>query len=191
MIHDGRTRGAVFFDRDGVLNLDHGYTHRWDQFEWTPGAIEAVKAVNDRGLFAFVVTNQSGVARGYYGEDDVARLHEAMAAALAQAGVRLAAVEHCPHHPGGRVARYAVACDCRKPAPGMILRAARALELDLAASVMFGDKASDIEAARRAGVGRAVRVAPNAGAGAPDGDEEAAAPPDHASLLAAVEALAV
>jgi D-glycero-D-manno-heptose 1,7-bisphosphate phosphatase len=185
------TRKAAFLDRDGVINVDRAYVHRWEDFEFLPGAVEAMRRLQDAGYALVVVTNQSGVARGYYGEDDVARLHEAMAAALAQAGVRLAAVEHCPHHPGGRVARYAVACDCRKPAPGMILRAARALELDLAASVMFGDKASDIEAARRAGVGRAVRVAPNAGAGAPDGDEEAAAPPDHASLLAAVEALAV
>jgi len=149
---DGRKRGAVFFDRDGVLNLDHGYTHRWDQFEWTPGAIEAIRAVNDRGLFAFVVTNQSGVARGYYDEPAIETLHGKMRAALAERGAHVDDVRYCPHHPDGVVEAYAKACDWRKPGPGMILDLAKRWPVDLGASWLIGDNLSDLQAAEAAGV---------------------------------------
>jgi D-glycero-D-manno-heptose 1,7-bisphosphate phosphatase len=180
------TRRAAFLDRDGVVNVDRGYLHRWEDFEFLPGAVAAMRRLQAAGFALVVVTNQSGIARGYYDEDAFVRLTDAMWAALVHEGVSLAAVEWCPHHPRGSVARYAIACDCRKPEPGMILRAARALDIDLAASVLFGDKPSDIEAASRAGVGRAILVAPNAGAGSPDDD--VAAVPEFGSLAEAVDA---
>jgi D,D-heptose 1,7-bisphosphate phosphatase len=106
-----------------------------------------------------VVTNQSGIARGKYTEAQYEALTVQMKAALAEAGATVDAVYHCPHHPGGQVAEFARECDCRKPAPGMILRAAKELGLDLAKSFLVGDKPSDIEAARKAGVGKAYIVA--------------------------------
>lgn len=157
-------RPAAFLDRDGVINIDHGYVVRWEDFEFVPGAIEAMRRLQDAGYALVIVTNQSGVARGYYDEAAVLRLHEALSAHLAQQGVTLAAIEYCPHLPdasSASVARYAVECDCRKPAPGMILRSAAALGVDLARSLMFGDKPSDVEAGARAGVGRCVRLATN------------------------------
>nr|WP_236650996.1 D-glycero-beta-D-manno-heptose 1,7-bisphosphate 7-phosphatase [Aquabacterium fontiphilum] len=145
-------------DRDGVINVDHAYVHRWEDFAFVPGAIEAMRALQDAGYALVVVTNQSGIARGMYTEDDFARLTEQMRQHLQQAGVTLTAVYHCPHHPNGTVPAYAVACDCRKPEPGMILRAAREHGLSLAASLMVGDKPADMLAARAAGVGRAYLV---------------------------------
>ena len=145
-------RGAVFFDRDGVLNVDHGYTHRWDQFEWTDGAIAAIKAVNARNLFAFVVTNQSGVARGYYDEAAIQALHGRMQAALGEQGAHIDDFRYCPHHPDGVVAGYARVCDWRKPGPGMILDLAARWPVDLSASWLVGDNPSDMQAAAAAGV---------------------------------------
>lgn len=149
---------AVFLDRDGVVNVDHGYVGRWEDFEFVPGAVDAMRRLHQAGWQLVVVTNQSGVARGYYTEADYEALTERMKAELAAAGAPLAGVYHCPHHPKGSVAAYARDCDCRKPAPGMILRAAGELTIDLAASVLVGDKDSDLQAADAAGVGRAIRV---------------------------------
>ena len=143
----------MIFDRDGVLNKDIGYAYRPDQIEWTEGAIEAVKTVNDAGLFAFVATNQSGVARGYYTEADVETLHAWMNAELVKHGARIDAFAFCPHHEDGTVERYAQACDCRKPGPGMILSLLRRFPVDPARTVMIGDNASDMAAAKAAGVG--------------------------------------
>ena len=145
-------RGAVIFDRDGVLNKDVGYAYRPDQIEWTEGAIQAVKTVNDAGLFAFVATNQSGVARGYYTEADVETLHAWMNAELVKHGARIDAFAFCPHHEDGTVERYAQACDCRKPGPGMILSLLNRFPVDPAFTVLIGDKASDIQGAKAAGV---------------------------------------
>lgn len=145
-------RGAVFFDRDGVLNRDVGYPHRPGQIEWTPGAAEAIKAATAAGRRVFVVTNQSGVARGYFDEAAVQALHGWMAETLAAQGASIDGFAYCPHHPEGVVQGYARACDCRKPAPGMILRLIAEHDLDPARSLLIGDKASDMEAARRAGV---------------------------------------
>ncbi len=152
-------RAAAFLDRDGVINMDHGYVSRWEEFEFVPGAVDAMRRLAQAGYVLVVVTNQSGVARGYFDEAAVQRLHEALRTHLAELGVTLAAIEYCPHLPNAAVARYACECDCRKPAPGMLLRAADALGLDLPASLLFGDKPSDIEAAQAAGVGRAVMLA--------------------------------
>ncbi len=151
-------RKAAFLDRDGVINLDRAYVHRWDEFEFVPGAIDAMRRLKQAGYVLVVVTNQSGLARGYYTEDQYQALTLAMKQALADAGAAVDAVYHCPHHPKGSVAGLDIDCDCRKPAPGMILRAARELKLSLAESILIGDKPSDIEAARAAGVGRAYIV---------------------------------
>ncbi|HTI67621.1 MAG TPA: HAD family hydrolase [Caulobacteraceae bacterium] len=138
--------GAVIFDRDGVLNRDVGYAHRPDQIAWIEGAAEAVRAVNDAGLLALVATNQSGVARGFYGEADVRALHEWMAAELAAQGARIDGFVYCADHPDA-------ASDRRKPAPGMILELIARFGLDPARTVMIGDKESDLQAAQAAGIG--------------------------------------
>lgn len=145
-------RPAVFFDRDGVLNHDSGYTFETHKLEWIDGAREAVKAVNDAGYFAFVVTNQSGVARGYYEEQHVIALHRWMADQMAPMGAHIDAFEYCPDHPDGTVARYCRSSDRRKPAPGMITDLAQRFPVDMTRSMVIGDKASDIEAAQAAGI---------------------------------------
>jgi D,D-heptose 1,7-bisphosphate phosphatase len=148
-------RKAAFLDRDGVINLDRAYVSRWEDFEFVPGAVEAMRALKQAGFALVVVTNQSGIARGYYTEDQYQELTLAIKQALAEAGAAIDAVYHCPHHPAGTVAGLTMDCDCRKPAPGMIFRAARELNLSLTDSILVGDKASDIQAAGAAGVGKA------------------------------------
>ncbi len=144
-------RPAAFLDRDGVLNIDSGYVHRPEEFRWVEGAERAVKALNDRGYLVIVVTNQAGVARGYYAEADVHRLHRWINDALRPQGAHIDAFYHCPHHPLGTAA-YAGTCDCRKPGPGMLLRAMREWPIRRDGSFVIGDKESDLEAGRRAGV---------------------------------------
>ncbi len=146
-------RPALFLDRDGVLNEDRGYVHRWEDFCWIPGAREAVAAFNARNWWVFVVTNQSGVGRGYYPEADVLALHARMEADLAAAGARIDAFYHCPFHPEALEDRYRHPDPPdRKPNPGMLLRAMADWPVDAARSVMVGDKGIDLEAGRRAGV---------------------------------------
>jgi D-glycero-D-manno-heptose 1,7-bisphosphate phosphatase len=144
---DGR-RPAAFLDRDGVLNVDHGYTHRPEQLEWIDGAPEAVRLLNEAGYFVFVVTNQSGVARGYYGEDAVKSLHAHMQRNLAPLGAHIDAFYYCPHHPEGTIKSLAVACRCRKPGPGMLEQAASEWPIDRDASFMIGDRDEDVAAAQ-------------------------------------------
>jgi D,D-heptose 1,7-bisphosphate phosphatase len=151
-------RKAAFLDRDGVINVDRAYVSRWEDFEFVPGAVEAMRALKQAGFALVVVTNQSGIARGYYTEAQYQVLTLAMTQALAEAGAAIDAVYHCPHHPSGAVAVLTMDCDCRKPAPGMIFRAARELNLSLPDSILVGDKPSDIQAARAAGVGKAYIV---------------------------------
>jgi D-glycero-D-manno-heptose 1,7-bisphosphate phosphatase len=145
-------RPAAFLDRDGVLNVDTGYVHRSDCFEWTPGAIAAVKLLNDRGHYVFVVTNQAGIARGYYQQQAVHELHGWMQQQLQQHGAHIDAFYHCPHHPEGIVDDLRRACDCRKPAPGMILQALREWPVDAANSFLVGDRDSDVQAGTAAGI---------------------------------------
>jgi D-glycero-D-manno-heptose 1,7-bisphosphate phosphatase len=143
---------AAFLDRDGVLNIDIDFLHRVEDLVWVDGALAAVRRLNSRFARVVVVTNQSGVARGLYGEADVQRLHAWMAASAAAQGARIDAFYYCPHHPTAGAGAYTVACDCRKPEPGMLLRAIDEHAIDPAASLLIGDRASDLEAARRAGV---------------------------------------
>jgi D-glycero-D-manno-heptose 1,7-bisphosphate phosphatase len=145
-------RPAVFFDRDGVLNVDHNYVHRPDQFEWMPGAREAIRLCNDRGYLVFVVTNQAGVAHGYYDEDTVRKLHRWMASELAPLGAHIEAFEFCPHHPEGKVDAYRKLCDRRKPGPGMIRDLLAGWTVDPARSFLVGDRSTDVEAATAAGI---------------------------------------
>jgi len=149
---------AVFLDRDGVVTVDHGYTHRVEDFEFVAGSAAAMKQLQSAGWRLVVVTNQSGIARGLYSSADYERFTAHLRWQLRLQGVHLDAVLHCPHLPDATVAAYRVACDCRKPAPGMLLRAARDLQLDLSASVIVGDRLSDVQAGRAAGVGRCVLV---------------------------------
>jgi D-glycero-D-manno-heptose 1,7-bisphosphate phosphatase len=146
-------RPALFLDRDGVLNEDRGYVARWEDFAWIEGAREAVAAFNAAGWLVIVVTNQSGVGRGYYTEEAMHALHERMARELAEAGGRIDAFYFAPHHPdsASEAYRHPDPPD-RKPNPGMILRALADWPIDRARSVLVGDKASDMEAAQRAGV---------------------------------------
>ena len=145
-------RGAVIFDRDGVLNLDHGYVHRPEDFEWVEDAKAAVRAVNDAGLYAFVATNQSGVARGYYTEAHVIALHAWMNEELAKVGAHIDAFEYCPHHEGGTVPAYTRPCDRRKPGPGMIRDLLARYPVDPARTLMIGDNDTDLQAAAAAGI---------------------------------------
>lgn len=154
-------RPAVFLDRDGVINMDDGYTFRPADLRFTPTAPAAIRRLNDAGRLVIVVTNQSGVARGLYDVADVDAFHRHMAERLAADGARVDAFYHCPFHPDGQVPAFAREHEDRKPAPGMLLRAMREWPIDPARSLMIGDKASDMEAADRAGVA-GLRVRPNA-----------------------------
>jgi D-glycero-D-manno-heptose 1,7-bisphosphate phosphatase len=145
-------RPAAFLDRDGVLNEDRGYVYDAAEFRWIPGAKEAVAFLNRAGYLTILVTNQSGIARGLYTEDDFHRLQGWMRDELAADGAHLDAVYYCPHHPEAKLAAYRKSCDCRKPAPGMLARAIRERAIDLSASFLIGDKASDCEAAAAVGV---------------------------------------
>jgi D-glycero-D-manno-heptose 1,7-bisphosphate phosphatase len=150
-------RPAVVFDRDGVLNVDHGYVGQWERFEWMPGARRAIARLNRAGILAIVATNQSGVARGYFTERDVEALHAAMQADLAEAGGRIDAFYTCPFHDEARLAAYHHPDHPdRKPNPGMILRAIADWNIEPTRALMVGDKPSDLEAARRAGIGSAL-----------------------------------
>lgn len=145
-------RAAAFLDRDGVLNVDHGYVYRIEDVEWIDGAIKAVRILNDQGYLVFVVTNQSGVARGLYAEDEVKKLHRWMQTEMARQGARIDDFRYCPHHPDGTVQAYRTACRCRKPEPGMLLDLCACWPVDRARSFLIGDHLRDVHAAEAAGI---------------------------------------
>jgi D-glycero-D-manno-heptose 1,7-bisphosphate phosphatase len=148
-----RLRPALFLDRDGVLNEDRGYVHRWEDFHWIAGARETVAAFNRAGWLVIVVTNQSGVGRGYYSEADMHALHARMGEDLAALGGHIDAFYHAPDHPQAALDAYRHPDPPdRKPNPGMILKALAEWPIDLDRSILVGDKPSDLEAALRAGV---------------------------------------
>ena len=146
-------RPALFLDRDGVLNIDRGYVYRVDDFEWVEGAKDCIRTFNERGWWVFVVTNQSGIARGYYSEDDMHALHAFMSEELAAYGAQVDRFYHCPFHDQGEIARYRKDSFDRKPKPGMLMNAMAEFPVKREASFLIGDKTSDIEAAHAAGVG--------------------------------------
>ena len=144
---------AVFIDRDGVINKETGYVHTKDEFHFIDGIFDACREMNKAGYRIIIVTNQAGIARGYYTEDDFRSLTEWMLKQFSENGIEITDVYYCPHHPVSGLGEYLRDCCCRKPAPGMILRAAREHSLDLEHSILVGDKVTDIESGRAAGVG--------------------------------------
>ncbi len=145
------TAPALFLDRDGTLVHRRHYPSRPEDLRLYSGIGRPLRTLQRAGFRLIVITNQSGIARGYFGEDELQRMHEHLAGELYNLGVALDGIYHCPHHPDGVVPRFAIRCDCRKPAPGMLLRAAADLDLDLARSWLIGDILDDCEAGNRAG----------------------------------------
>jgi D-glycero-D-manno-heptose 1,7-bisphosphate phosphatase len=141
---------AAFFDRDGVINLDHGFVGSVDRFELADGAARAIRLCRDAGYLVFVVTNQAGVAHGYFDEDAIVALHHHMRALLAADAADIDDLRYCPHHPDAKRAAYRKDCPWRKPQAGMILDIAKSWPVDLAHSFLIGDKESDLAAARAA-----------------------------------------
>jgi D-glycero-D-manno-heptose 1,7-bisphosphate phosphatase len=157
------SRPAVFLDRDGTMIEDVGYLDSLDRVDYYPWTVDAIRMLNRAGLAVVVVTNQSGIARGFLDEAFVQETHRLIDARLAAGGARVDAYYYCPHHPAGRVAEFARACDCRKPGRGMIDRAARDHGLDPARSFVVGDTWLDVGLARAVGA-RGILVRTGAGA---------------------------
>lgn len=161
MTANSQAQPAVFLDRDGVINRDHGYVSSWQDFELLPGVVDALRALQDLGYALIIITNQSGIGRGYYDEADFWSLMDQLLDHLSERQVFISAVYFCPHHPNDALPEFRRVCDCRKPAPGMILQAIEDLDLDPARSILVGDKPSDIEAGRHAGVPKLFFVNPD------------------------------
>ena len=145
-------RRAVFIDRDGTISEEVGYVNHPSRYRVFPYSAEAVRALNEAGWLAILVTNQAGVARGYFAEEMIGKVHNLLRQELERGGARLDAIYYCPHHPSVGDAPYRLDCDCRKPRPGLIHRAAEDFEIDLARSWMVGDRYGDMELAHNAGV---------------------------------------
>ncbi|MCA9015154.1 MAG: D-glycero-beta-D-manno-heptose 1,7-bisphosphate 7-phosphatase [Planctomycetaceae bacterium] len=149
---------SLFLDRDGVINQEKHYLYRIEDFEFVDGIFALCRAALDHGYCLIVVTNQAGIARGYYTEAQFLELTEWMKQEFARRDLPLTDVFYCPHHPRHGGERYCRECECRKPGPGMLLEAARKHDLDLSASILVGDKGSDLAAGRAAGIGTAALV---------------------------------
>jgi D-glycero-D-manno-heptose 1,7-bisphosphate phosphatase len=145
-------RPAIFFDRDGVLNKDHGYVCKIADWQWIEGAIDAVRRCNELDYFVFVVTNQSGVGRGYYTEQDIHIIHTHMQDELKFHGAHIDAIHYCPHHRDATLIEYQIDCECRKPKPGMIKDILTSWPVEISKSVLVGDKSTDLEAAKELGI---------------------------------------
>ena len=148
-----RMNKAIFLDRDGTLNIDYGYVHEIDNFKFIDGAIDALRELKKMGYMLVLVTNQSGIARGYFSEEQFLQLTEWMDWSLAEQDVDLDGIYYCPHHPEGK-GEYKEDCDCRKPKPGMLLQAIKELKIDPTQSIMVGDKVEDL----KAGIGAKVKM---------------------------------
>ncbi|MFE1745029.1 D-glycero-beta-D-manno-heptose 1,7-bisphosphate 7-phosphatase [Coleofasciculus sp. H7-2] len=145
---------VAFLDRDGVINVDYGYVVMRSQFEFVDDVFTVCRLLRDLGYFLIVVTNQSGIARGYYSEQDFLYLTAWMCEQFNRQGVPLLDVFYCPHHPQAAIPNYRQNCRCRKPYPGMIEQACQKYPIDLKRSIMIGDKTSDMQAAKAGGIGK-------------------------------------
>lgn len=145
-------QAAVFLDRDGTINLDKGYFCKPEEFEFEEGSIEAIRLLNQAGYKVLVISNQAGIAMGHFSEAQVDELHRWVKAELAKQGAHIDAFYYCPHHAKLGIGKYKTACDCRKPSPGLLLKAAGEWNIDLKKSYMIGDHNSDVKAGHGAGV---------------------------------------
>ena len=150
---------ALFLDRDGIINIDHGYVHKIEDFDFVDGIFELCRLAAAKGYDIFVITNQAGIARGLYAVTDFEILSAWMLAQFKEQGINIQEVFYCPHHPTKGVNEFKMPCQCRKPAPGMILQAQEKYNIDLEASIFIGDKPSDMQAAEAAGVRNRILVA--------------------------------
>lgn len=143
---------AIFLDRDGTINIDKNYMYKIEDFEFAEGAVEGLKILYDLGYKLIVVTNQAGIGRGYYTEEDLEKLNAYMEDRLSDAGIKIEKCYFCPHHAEHGIGEYKIECECRKPKPGMILEGIKEFNIDPEKSFMVGDKLSDAEAGINAGV---------------------------------------
>jgi len=151
-------RKAIFLDRDGTINTERNYLFKTEDFVFIKGTIEAIRIFHTLGYKVIVITNQAGIARGYYSEDDVKRLHNYIDAELEKKGTYVDAYYYCPHHSEGIIAKYAVECKCRKPNTGMIEKAVHEWNIDLSESIIVGDKEIDVQTGENAGIGKKILV---------------------------------
>ncbi|WP_373323011.1 D-glycero-alpha-D-manno-heptose-1,7-bisphosphate 7-phosphatase [Desulforamulus aquiferis] len=143
---------AAFFDRDGTINVEVNYLYKIEDLKFIEGIPELIKKYNDNGYKVIIVTNQAGIARGYYTEEDMHKLHRHINAELKKIGAHIDAFYFCPHHPEHGIGKYKVDCNCRKPKPGMIEQAIKDFDIDVSQSILFGDKPWDIEAGEKCGI---------------------------------------
>lgn len=143
--------GVVFLDRDGTINVDKAYVYKIADFEFLPGAMEALSLLRKAGYRLVIVTNQSGVARGYYSEDDLRTLHDWLVETLAREGIDIAGIYYCPHHPEAAAKAYRLECSCRKPGLALFYRAASELDIDVDRSIAIGDRTRDLQICRHSG----------------------------------------
>ena len=143
---------VIFLDRDGTINIEKSYLYKWEDFEFEKNAIEGLKELKNLGYEFIVVTNQSGIGRGYYTEEDLISLNNQMVKKLKEYGIEILECFYCPHHPEKGIEKYRVQCDCRKPNPGMLLEGIKKYNVDISKSYMIGDKKGDLEAGKRAGL---------------------------------------
>ena len=171
-------RPAVFFDRDGTLNEEVEFVSAPEQLRLIPGAGRAVRAVNESGFLALVISNQSGIARGLFTEADLIPIHAKFEQDLAASGGRIDRIYYCPHHPTAGIPPYRVECDCRKPRTGMLLQAERELDADLGNSYVIGDRIVDVLAGRNAGA-KGILVLTGYGATSVEECRDRGIVPDH------------
>ena len=145
-------RKAVFLDRDGTINIDKSYLYKIEDFAYQEGAKEGMKLLQEAGYLLIIITNQSGIARGYYVEEDYKRLHDWLISDLSSDGIHITEAYHCPHHPDALVKQYRKRCKCRKPEIGLFLRAAKELDIDFEQSYAIGDKMRDLQICKERGV---------------------------------------
>lgn len=144
-------RKAVFLDRDGTINVDKNYLYKIDEFEYLPGVKDGLKILQEEGYLLVIVTNQSGIARGYYSEEDYLKLNEWMLKDMEQSGIHITDSFYCPHHPEALIEKYRCECNCRKPQLGLYLEAMKKYKIDFEQSYVIGDKLRDLELCKQYG----------------------------------------